>query len=245
MRRNAIGAIILAVIALCVSLPAAAGVKPASSSNQRACPAAKSCAAYALKSHRWPTTRGIATLGFVINPVQPWVLMDDAESAILAAAKTWSAVHPAIKVAYKGRTTSSTALGDGINSIGWSTLGNNNLATANIYLRKGVVAEADITLNASYPWSWTPCAQRDGSCTPVAAELGALKRFDIQAVVTHEIGHWLGLDHRGDGNAAEQTMFTTIQPGERKQSTPALGDITAVRRAYACKKCPPVKVFTP
>lgn len=239
-RRLWIGAVVAVATAAAASPAVAAAPAP------RGCPSAKTCRLYRLESYRWPVSGGRATVTFVVNPIQPWVPPADAAAAAVAAAGAWSAAHPAIRVDYRGTTTALPVLGDGINQIGWAEPGGlNTLAKANVFRRNGRVVEADIVLSTAFPWGYTPCANRDRSCGDVAPDAGLLRRFDIQAVLTHEIGHWLGIGHLDSPHAAEQTMYVEPRAGERKAATLALGDVLAVRAAYPCRSCRMPRIVAP
>ncbi|MGC4065658.1 MAG: matrixin family metalloprotease [Polyangiaceae bacterium] len=54
--------------------------------------------------------------------------------------------------------------------------------------------------------------------------------YDLQNVVTHELGHWFGLAENYDN--AEATMFAYVDPGEIKKRDLDTQDITQVQLAY-------------
>ncbi|GAC1410336.1 MAG: hypothetical protein NVSMB57_04000 [Actinomycetota bacterium] len=224
----------------------AAPVHRSGSSVQTApgCPSPRTCGLYALESYRWPVVKGRATLSFYVNPTQPWMSSHDAQEGIVAAARTWKRANPKIDVKLLGLTTALVATGDGMNEIGWGVLPATTLASATVVRRGGKVVEADITLNLAYAWAWLPCADRDGACTDAPSIAGIRPRIDVQAVVTHEIGHWLGLGHLNGPAASELTMYMVPNPGERKQDTLALGDVLGVRKAYPCR-CPQPMIVSP
>ncbi|MBI4729650.1 MAG: hypothetical protein HY775_09160 [Acidobacteria bacterium] len=219
-----------------------ARAKPADRGSK--CPAPKTCGLYELKPWRLPADRaGNATIEFLINPDgQQWLSADDAEKAILAATKSWMAANPRIRLVYGGRTTRHAAL-DEWSVIDWEITGTSEVAVATVYHPGNKVKGADIVLNTLFPWNWKSCEQRDGSCTAVSYPV--VRYLDVQAVVTHELGHWLGLQDLGADPARELTMYGEVgTPGERKQSTLGLGDVLGLRAAYPCR-CASPRIFAP
>jgi Matrixin len=85
------------------------------------------------------------------------------------------------------------------------------------------VLEFDILLSSNFPWSTTLQGNvEDCSGTPGA--------FDVQAVLTHELGHPVGLEHVTDD---AQTMYGFVATGETRKRTLADGDTAGVTEVYA------------
>ncbi len=57
--------------------------------------------------------------------------------------------------------------------------------------------------------------------------------YDLEAVLTHEVGHFIGLDHSPDFSA---TMFAGYEPGTTEQRTPEEDDILALCEAYPAER---------
>lgn len=77
----------------------------------------------------------------------------------------------------------------------------------------GSISRAYITLNIRYPISTT----------------GSPTDFDYQSVLTHELGHALGLDGSSD---REATMYESGRPGETKLRTLEADDIDGIQALY-------------
>lgn len=123
------------------------------------------------------------------------------------------------------------------------------------------MTEADIILNVVYPpWVSFPC-DADG-CYSRRAHFPSdhylvpddvqdapqiVVEVDIQNLVTHEVGHFLGLSDLTDRvRHLNMTMITSVDPSNRvemQKRTLALGDLLGARALYPCDcPLPPVAV---
>ena len=108
---------------------------------------------------------------------------------------------------------------DGQNIVGWRQLVGRNarkvLAATYIWDDgNGTILEADIVYNTSHNWAINTVI---GVGT---TECGT--DFDVQAIGTHEIGHFIGLNHVSSEDA---TMAPTAAKGELKKQTLTPGDV--------------------
>lgn len=138
----------------------------------------------------WPTRE----IAYRIHTAMPAGLDRDAvRASIEAAAATWNAVDCTdVRLVFAGFTDEPAVAGDDVNTFafvldGWSALGLDADAAATTdvgYASRGVetrINEADLLLNAeSFRW---------------ALDAGPTDARDLRAVVTHELGHVLGLLH--------------------------------------------------
>ena len=132
----------------------------------------------------------------------------DPVSAVRAALASWQSIPTAvIRFAdLKTTTIASADQDDGINLITMAdtdvnrqivggALGAVALTRISFNATTGEITDSDVILNPSYRFSTTLAPQT----------------YDLQAIVTHEIGHALGCDH---SPAQNDTMYAVMAPGE-------------------------------
>lgn len=153
----------------------------------------------------------------------------DYVTAIEESFKTWRAYEDVLVefLAY-GCNKSTKNENDGLNTIVLKTdewpFENSAIAvTRNFYISgdgssAGLILDSDILLNGKN-FSFTTTAQAG--------------RHDIQNIVTHEIGHFLGFGHEISPINEEATMFASANSEETKKRTLHANDISALRAAYA------------
>jgi len=101
------------------------------------------------------------------------------ETAIQAAADTWSGAGAGFSFSYAG-TTSVGYGNDGLNVISFADLGSSTtIAQATTYTTGSTVTQADIQFNTKLAWS-------TDATTPV-------DKMDLLSITLHELGHWLRL----------------------------------------------------
>jgi len=124
-----------------------------------------------------------------------------------------------------GTTTKNQKAFDGKNIIAWGKTAGTALAVTYTwyYPSNGMVAETDTIMNKKFSWTWTPYKQ--GVCVNAGT-------YDAQNILTHELGHWVGLDDEYAGIFADNTMFGYGSKGELKKDTLTWGDLTAVTSVY-------------
>lgn len=227
-----------------VTMLAALGATTGAVAAQKpACPDARTCNVYRLSKMRWQVRGGKVTIPYRVNITQPWLLPEDAFAAIDAATRTWEAANPVIDFVFLGRSSDLPQLGNDVSEIAWvSSLPPEALAQSNHRSKGNRRLESDTLLNVAKPWSWTPCDSQSSGCSN---EAGVIRFMDVQAVVTQQLGHWLGLEGLTGAHVRELTMSLGVGYGERHKSTLGLGDIKGVRAAYLCRGCRMPRVFTP
>lgn len=161
-------------------------------------------------------------IGFAldVDALPQGISAEEAEAALAQAISAWD--EPACSVArptYSGRTTRGPTPRDGVNIIGWVDnwaargFPASSAGSTDVQYKKTDdawrIAEADVYLSSALAWSVD----------------GGANTKDVAAVLTHELGHALGLLHpcepKGEGGApkctpefAADTMYPLYDIGE-------------------------------
>ncbi len=120
-------------------------------------------------------------------------------------------------------TSTSRQAYDGQNIIAWGRT--SGLALAVTYVRYDTVTkvavDVDTIVNKSFSWRWSPQAN--------CAYSGV---YDAEDILTHELGHWIGLDDTYDSSFQDNTMYGYGATQEVKKDTLTTGDTTGAYRIY-------------
>jgi hypothetical protein len=150
----------------------------------------------------------------------PQINNDSEFAAVHAAFQTWANVSTAnVRFNYGGPAVISTGAGDAINLVSFTDtsfpFGSGTLAVTLNYFSDstGITSEADILFNPNQLWSTS----------------GESGRYDIQSVMTHEIGHFLGIDHSA---LISSVMSPFGLPGQVDQRVLQYDDVAAVSEIY-------------
>jgi hypothetical protein len=142
--------------------------------------------------------------------------------AVLSAFHSWEAVSSAdVHFAYRGTTAAHIATYDGINMVSFSdnttALPASVIAVTLSYFKtqkaQVVFDESDIIINPAFAFSTS----------------GESDKFDIQSILTHEIGHFLGLDHAA---MVSSVMVPFGKTGLLDQRTLQYDDVAAISEIY-------------
>lgn len=167
---------------------------------------------------RWSKTTFSMSIG--ARPTLPPGLV---RAALVEAAGTWNAVGtgPEVTVA-EGRSRHDQIAADGVNNVVFVTSGwpgaPSQLALTYAYadVRTGTIVEADIALNAQHHlFSVDPEAD---------------SAYDLVGLLTHELGHVLGLDHLEEQEHA--VMFPGTPRGRMAQRVLTPDDEEALLSLY-------------
>jgi len=111
---------------------------------------------------------------------------------------------------------------DRLNIIAWGRTSGRALATTYIryYTGSGLVVDVDTIMNNRISWSLS------------TASCGDPNSYDAQGVLTHEQGHWFGLDDEYSQDYINNTMYGYGIKGDLKARTLTLGDELGVQAIY-------------
>lgn len=138
---------------------------------------------------------------------------------------TWAATDVGRNVSFTegSETTVNRATYDGQNIITWGRTSGSALAINYTWYDQstGIAVENDTVFNTKYPWSWSQ-----------AANCAYTGYYDAQDILTHELGHRMGLNDEYDPSFANNTMYGYGAKQEVKKNTLTTGDISAVNSVY-------------
>lgn len=163
---------------------------------------------------KWP----VSELGFLVN-------VTDGPAASLNAINTsmdtWSNVSTAdFDFVNSGSTTSKDhGNGDGVSIICFDNMGDNGVLGLNTMWydpETGEIVDSDIGINTAYAWSTT----------------GEVDKYDLQSVVTHELGHSLFLDDLYSATDVDKTMYGYGDTGETHTRSLHQDDIDGISFLY-------------
>jgi hypothetical protein len=136
---------------------------------------------------------------------------------ITASANMWDEQTSYMLFAYKGTTAKSAGVYDGYNVVAWGVYDNPNvIAVTYIWYTRNQIVETDTTMNTVFGWS-------------LSGEAG---KMDVQNIMTHEFGHWCGLDDLYKDRDHWLTMYGYAEYGETYKRTLGLGDILGLQKRY-------------
>lgn len=129
-----------------------------------------------------------------------------------------------VTFAMGANTSVNRARLDGRNIISWGKASSGTLGVTYIwyYTSTGLTAEIDTIMNNRYKWSWSNSNVCADNLT-----------YDAQNIMTHELGHWLGMDDEYTSPFVNNTMFGYGAVKEVKKNTLTSGDISSVASIYS------------
>ncbi|MCP8322198.1 MAG: hypothetical protein H3Z52_14870, partial [archaeon] len=168
---------------------------------------------YKLLSFHWYTTAKNR-----INPSNRYGFSSSAVvTTITTSANTWDSETSADVFLYRGTTSRSAGTRDNYNVVAWGYYWRSGvIAVTYIWYRGSQILETDTRMNTYYKWS-------------LSGEAG---KMDVQNIMTHEFGHWAGLNDLYSGVDYWLTMYGYASYGETYKQTLGLGDINGLEAVY-------------
>ncbi len=155
--------------------------------------------------------------------------LEELRRAVRASFGAWNAVECSDMTLLDGGLTSSNDTGfdsdsENTNLVAWRDDGWGQVASSRAFAltsvtfnpKSGVIVDADIEVNTEfYDYSASPEPQPN--------------HVDLRNTMTHEVGHFIGLDHTDERDA---TMFSTAPVGETEKRTLHPDDIRGICHTY-------------
>lgn len=146
--------------------------------------------------------------------------VSDLSAVATNAFNVWQGVQSKVTFSRTSDTTKTKSAYDHQNIIAWGRTNGNALAVT--YTRYDTstkeVVDVDTIFNQRFAWTWNTA-----SCS---------NAYDAQDILTHETGHWMGLDDEYATNYANNTMYGYGSTAEIKKDTLTNGDTQGVQAIY-------------
>jgi hypothetical protein len=167
---------------------------------------------YLLLDWHWYTT-----INYYINTKNSYGFSATAVmNTITTSANTWDKETAFTVFSYKGTTTRTAGKRDGYNVVAWGRYSAGVIAVTYLWSSGSKLIETDCRMNTYYSWSLT----------------GQSGKMDVQNIMTHEFGHWVGLDDLYNDSDYWLTMYGYSNYGITYQRTLGLGDINGLEAFY-------------
>jgi len=153
----------------------------------------------------------------------------DPQAAIYKSFATWDATTGAVEFAEGAPSSARGYKRDGQNVVVWGSVPSGAIAVTytwyNSVTRQAV--EVDTVMGARLPWAYT-----DPEGINPDAKCGDLYAYDVQDILTHEVGHWMGLSDLYNSGDQDLTMYGYGEKGELKKDTLGNGDLLGTDALY-------------
>ena len=168
---------------------------------------------YSLLKFHWFTTAN-----YMVNPTGATEFdSQKIVDLVKASTQTWDEETYAAVFSFQGTTSATAGVRDGNNVVDWGSYSNNGvIAVTMIWSIGNRIVETDLRMNTHYIWSLT--AEKE--------------KMDIQSILTHEFGHWAGLNDLYKNKDYWLTMYGYADYGQDWKQTLGLGDINGLIAVY-------------
>jgi hypothetical protein len=165
---------------------------------------------YSLLRFRWYTTEE-----YWVNTANNYGFVpSQVVSVVSSSANAWDDETSATVFSYQGTTTRSAGTRDGYDVVDWGTYSSANvIAVTFIWSVRNRIVETDTRMNTNWAWSLS----------------GEANKMDTQNILTHEFGHWIGLDDLYKNADYWLTMYGYADYGQTNKQTLGSGDINGLQ----------------
>jgi hypothetical protein len=161
--------------------------------------------AYSYSGNKWDAT--------YVVPKKDSTIPSSWSSALTAATDTWN--NAGASFTFRWMTSAAQ------NTLSYSSLGSSGPIASSyptVDQNTGYLTRCRITFNSAYSWS--------------TSSGGTSGCYDVQAIATHEFGHWLMLLDLYSSADTEKTMYGYATTNEIKKRTLTSDDIEGIRSIY-------------
>lgn len=159
-----------------------------------------------------------------VNTAVPSSISSNLTAIVGNAFATWMGVsdlNNKVTLLRGPDTSASRAVLDGQNIVAWGRTSGSALGVTYIWYQGGIANEIDTIMNNKFAWNWSN--QTGCAWTNV---------YDAQNILTHELGHWFGLDDHYTASYQNNTMYGYGSTMEVKKDTLTAGDAAGIAALY-------------
>jgi len=152
--------------------------------------------------------------------------VSNAQTAIRSSFGAWQS--DSVITFVEGSPTSARGYRrDGQNVVVWGNVPSGAIAVTYTWYNSvtHIAVEVDTVMSKSLPWAYTATTNPDQEC-------GNLYTYDVQNILTHEVGHWMGLNDLYTESEHDLTMYGYGAKGELKKDTLGTGDVDGIKAIY-------------
>lgn len=160
------------------------------------------------------------TYAYNLNPASVPAYVFGISAITQDSFNEWSSETSGSVAIFRGDDTKITrAAYDGRNIITWGKANASALAVTYIWYNTttGDIRELDTVMNNKFFWTSAACYANS---------------YDAQNILTHELGHWFGLNDHYTPDYLDNTMYGYGSKGESKKTTLTDGDIAGINAIY-------------
>jgi hypothetical protein len=165
-----------------------------------------------------------------LDSIPSTINKSDGENLIAKAYGAWeNVVGDRVLFSRGANTNKNSARFDGQNIVSWGRTSGTALAVTYTWYNPSTnfAVEIDTIMNSKFKWHWSN--PENWPAGEICAYQGV---YDAQSILTHELGHTIGLDDEYAVEYLNNTMYGYGSIGETKKDTLTSGDIAGANMIY-------------